>query len=99
MAKLKPTPEIIEAILARVPEGLINKGKLWERLKMDENTAQPDENRIGRIGSYFYDPSRLTAEQAKEFSAWCRPAFPPMSKDGHLLEPPIVERQQARHAS
>lgn len=101
MARFKPTPELIEGILARIPEGFIHKSRLGERVKVDDKSVVNLSKviRIGivaREGELFYDTTRLTLDQMREFSVWAKPSFPNMNKQGDLLDAPIVERIEAR---
>lgn len=101
MARFKPTPELIEGILARIPEGFIHKSRLGERVKVDDKSVVNLSKviRIGivaREGELFYDTTRLTLDQMREFSVWAKPGFPNMNKQGDLLDAPITERIEAR---
>jgi hypothetical protein len=101
MARFKPTPELIEGILARIPEGFIHKSRLGERVKIEDQSVVNLNKaiRIGivaREGELFYDTTRLTLDQMLEFSVWAKPGFPNMNKQGDLLDAPINERMEAR---
>lgn len=98
MARKQLTHEILESILIRVPEGLISRDILGTRVKI--KSAQ--NILLGIAGQYnsmwFYDKSRLTADQVGELTQWCRPSFPQMTRDQIFLDPPIQERIVARQA-
>jgi ribosomal protein S27AE len=103
MPRLKATPELIENILARVPEGLLHKSTLGQRLELKEKNGPPIQkiietsHRIGAAGEYFYDSTRLSAEQAAEFSRYCRAIFPNMRRDGTLPDAPISDQRRERN--
>ncbi|MBZ0284875.1 MAG: hypothetical protein K8L97_29325 [Anaerolineae bacterium] len=93
MTRLNPTPEIIESILTRVPEGFIRYDTLCQRVKLDRNIRDTLVNgKIAYDGDWWYDTTRLTLEQAREYRRWARPIFPEMDAKGVFAEIPIPER-------
>lgn len=98
MPRLKPTTELIAAILARVPEGFISQSALAQRVEINNKLAAElvQAGVVERIGDDFYAPDRLTPEQLNDYRTWCRPILPNMNKRGELSEPTITEQQTAR---
>lgn len=101
MARIKPSPEMIEGIVARVPEGFIHRSVLGQRLKLHNRAAENinkamQGGKVGREGEYFFDPTRITPQQVREYSLWSRPAFPSVSNDWQFLTPTILEQQAMR---
>lgn len=97
MTRLNPTPEIIESILSRIPEGFIRYDALCQRVKLDRTIRDSLVNsKIAYDGDWWYDTSRLTLEQAREDRRWARPNFPEMDAKGIFLETPIPERAVQR---
>ncbi len=102
MSKFKLTPQLIEGIIERVPEGYIHRSTLKKRFKVSNNAALmnhlPPTSRVGLTGSIFYDRTRLSEQQVQDVGKWFHPPFPAMSKEGVLLGPPVEERIAARNA-
>ncbi len=102
MTKFKPTPEMLTAIITRVPEGFIHKNVLRREVRVYGRKNAPafkvaiDRGDLARTGPYFYDPSRLTAEQVEAMVGWCDPALPELADDGLPKERPILERRAER---
>ncbi len=101
MAKIKPSPEMLEGILARVPEGFLHKQTLLQKLKLHNKAADNvqkalEGGKVGRVEEYYFDPQRITAEQVLDYSQWCRPAFPSMSSEWLFLTPSINEQREMR---
>ncbi len=97
MARLDATPEVIENILSRIPEGFIRYDFLCQRVKLERNMI-PEliGGIIARDGDWWYDSSRLTQEQVQQQREWAKPYFPDMDSRGQFAEPPIAERQITR---
>jgi hypothetical protein len=95
---IKPTPELVEAILKRVPEGFIHRSALVNRLRTSNKNLMKQASKVGRERDYFFDHTRVTREQVRERANWCRPALPGMEQDGTLSDAPISERIEARRA-
>ncbi|MCU0496751.1 MAG: hypothetical protein MUF87_05290 [Anaerolineae bacterium] len=92
MSRLKSTPELLKAILDRVPEGMIHKSTLGQKL-MD---IVPGDG-IAQLDYFFYDTARLTPTEAHQYSYWCHAILPHMSgKTGEFQEAPIEERRRLR---
>lgn len=100
MPKLEPTPEILESILSRVPEGFIRHDTLCQRVKMNGHDSQtlPANSKIVRDGDWWYDTTRLSVEQFIEVRKWARPTFPDMNSKGIFTDTPIEERLKARES-
>ncbi len=97
MSRLTATPELIENILTRIPEGFIHQSALSQRIKVDRKTLPTlVGGNIGRDGEYWYDAARLTQEQLRLQRGWCRPNFPDMTANGYFLIRPINEQIAAR---
>ncbi len=102
--KFKPTVELIEGVLARVPEGFIYQSNLKKRIKLvgRKNAAILNDalqgDKVGRVGNILYDAERLSAQSAKELKTWCNPSFPLVSGGGNLsqqsIEEQIIERDE-----
>ncbi len=93
---IKPTPELIEAIVQRVPEGFIHRATLVNRLKTSNKNLMKQAGMVGRERDYFFDPARVSGETVRDHANWSRPAFPALSDDGTLIEPTISEQRAAR---
>jgi superfamily II DNA/RNA helicase len=103
MARIKPTPEQLVDVMARIPEGFIRQSTLAKRFRLHnkaaDNVSQAIETgRLARENNVFYDPTRLTPEQANDFKTWCYPVFPQMNEDGTFPDQPIAEQIEARRA-
>jgi hypothetical protein len=97
MSRLNPTPELIENILSRIPEGFIHNSTLAQRIKLDRKTAPTlIGETIGRDGDFWYDAKRLNSEQVREQRMWCRPSLPDMTANGYFLVRPITEQVATR---
>ncbi|MBZ0294877.1 MAG: hypothetical protein K8L99_20110 [Anaerolineae bacterium] len=101
MAKIKLAPELIEGILERVPEGFIHRSTLNKRVRVYNKDARKTliTSKVGQVNDIFFDSTRLTQDQVEVAGKWFHPSFPSMSKNGVLLDKPIVERIQERNAS
>ena len=101
MAKIKMTPELIEGILARVPEGFIHWSTLNKKVRLyEKDAARALANaRVGQVGNIFYDPTRLSDDQVREVGKWFHPSLPVMDKDGVLRDDPVAQRIEERNAS
>jgi len=103
--KIDPTPELIEGILARVPEGFIKQSDLKKRVKIGGKRGSAviretlERGNIGRIGNTLFDASRISAEEVGARKAWSKPDYPHIHRDGSLPESPITERIQERAAT
>ncbi len=101
MAKIKLTPELIEGILVRVPEGFIHRATLNKKVRLYEKDAQRAlvSANVGQVGNIFYDANRLSDDQVREVGKWFHPSLPTISKEGELLDSPVVERIAERNAT
>jgi hypothetical protein len=74
MNKLKATPELLEAILSRIPEGFIELYTLRRRLSLPNKSTDLDallnETSVGREKNHLYDKTRVTPEQISERARW-----------------------------
>lgn len=100
MPKFKPTPELIEGILARIPEGFIQRHKLEGRLGSRKKTAPVVETTLLRgviagDARYVFDPARTSIEQVYELAQWCYPSLPRLEDGGGLPDATILERRKA----
>lgn len=97
MPKLEPTPEIIENILARIPEGFIRYDMLCQRVALQRGAlAEFITDKVGRDGDWWYDPTRLTQEDMHQKRTWAKPSFPDMRAGGVFTSDSIQERQTER---
>src|SRR5690349_12412121 len=97
MSRLTATPELIENILTRIPEGFIHQSALSQRIKVDRKTVPTlVGTNVGRDGEYWYDALRLTQEQLRLQRGWCRPNLPDMTANGYFLIRPIKEQFETR---
>lgn len=95
LAKLKPTTELLEGILARIPEGFIHRNRLGKRLKIasrDKIAPILENSFVANTGNLYYDSRRLNEDQVKERDSWCKPVLPTLHKDGGLPEKTIDEK-------
>lgn len=106
MSKLfKLTPEMLVAIVERVPEGFIHQNTLNKHFRPlgKKNASAPFSEAIeiglyGKVGAYYFDAQRQTQQRVMAMSAWSDPIFPDKSRDGSLKERPIAERMAERQA-
>lgn len=100
--RIDPTPELIEGILARVPEGFIRQSDLKKRLKLTGKRGSAviqetlERGNVGRAGNTLFDAQRISAEDVHSRKAWSKPDRPQIHRDGSLPESPISERIQTR---
>src|ERR1043166_1091978 len=98
MPKLEPTPEIIENILSRIPEGFIRYDMLCQRVALHRDMLSTLINdQVGRDGDWWYDNTRLTREEMHEKRKWAKPFFPEL-KAGEFIHASIRERLAERQA-
>src|SRR5215213_5977829 len=96
MPKLEPTPEIIENILARIPEGFIRYDLLCQRVALHRDMLTTLVNdKVGRDGDWWYDNTRLTRDEMHEKRKWAKPFFPEL-KAGVFTQPSIREQVTER---
>lgn len=102
MNKLKATPELLEAILSRIPEGFIELYTLRRRLSLPNKSTDLDallnETSVGREKNHLYDKTRVTPEQIGERARWALPTLNGMRKDGTFASPTIAEHIASRNA-
>ncbi|MBN1313548.1 MAG: hypothetical protein JXB30_19235 [Anaerolineae bacterium] len=101
MARIKPTSQLIEDIITRVPEGFLSRATLSKRLGTHKKSRASINQAVqgGKVGlqdGLIYDPVRVSAEQVAILGTWCFPDLPPMSQEGVLLVEPIIERAAER---
>lgn len=102
MSKLKPTPELLEDILARVPEGFLRRTTFSKRFDIYSKNGAKNlnqalaESKIIADGDIVYDPARVSVDYVREVGKIYRPAFPLMSSDGKLQDLPVGERSKSR---
>jgi hypothetical protein len=87
MTRLQPTLQLIEAILDQVPEGFLQISTLGQRVKLNDKTEididkDLPNGRVGRVGSFIYDLTRLTPDQVREWSRVLHPIFPSIAAQG-----------------
>ncbi|MBA3874794.1 MAG: hypothetical protein H0X30_37165 [Anaerolineae bacterium] len=96
MPKLEPTPEIIENILSRIPEGFIRYDMLCQRVALHRDMlAELINDKVGRDGDWWYDNTRLTRDEMHEQRKWAKPYFPEI-KAGVFTQESILERMAER---
>ncbi len=101
MTKLKPTPELLESVITRVPEGFIHLSVLSRRVRTKDKSARAitqaiEQHMVARTAECLYDPSRLTLEETRALAKWAKPDFPHMLDDGTLPQDPIVQQLERR---
>lgn len=99
MSKSTLTPELLEAIIARVPEGFLSRSKLARKYKLtskDQIETLTNGSVVNVENNLFYDTQRLDAEQVKSLNDWCRPALPLLDDPTHVNGATIAERRSAR---
>lgn len=109
MPKLRPTPELMRAIIERVPEGFLHQARIIAHIEKGRRKNTPAFRRavtlgyVGWLDPFYYDPERCTPEQVREMSDWCDPGFPAITDGGILRDRPIEiqwdERQKQLAAS
>ncbi len=108
MAKIKLTADLLEGILARIPEGYITRKKLAARIQFPNHKHSHETStrdivaaceHVESYKDYFYDSSRLSVEQVKENSQWCQPTLPGMTSDGNPLGITISFERDAHHGA
>lgn len=101
---LRPTPELLVAIVERVPEGFIHQNTLNKHLRMfgKKNTATFTEalelGLFGKVGAYYFDTHRQTSQRVLVMAKWADPTYPDQSRDRTLKDRPIAERLAEREA-
>lgn len=104
MATLKPTPELLSAIIERIPEGFIHQSTLRKRIRTTGKKNTPAFEQAAKQGLlahtdvYFYDSRRLTEGQVTEMKHWCSPEFPAMTPDGIMKDRAICDRIDERNS-
>jgi|GEM_PF-282224 len=97
MSRLTPTPELIESILTRIPEGFVHNTTLAQRIRLDKKVVVTlTGERVGREGEFWYDAARLTYDDIRQQRGWSRPNLPDMTANGYFLVRPIAEQVAAR---
>ncbi|GAB4518977.1 MAG: hypothetical protein OHK0046_27330 [Anaerolineae bacterium] len=99
IAKLKLTPQLLEDIIARIPEGYIRYTTLNKKVKLANKGSfdqQLQNSLIARTNELYYDSTRVSREDVRTMDKWCRPALPHIHDDGHLPEATILERIEMR---
>lgn len=104
MPRIKPTPDQIEGVVARIPEGFIRQAALAKRFRLHDGAAANVKDaltngKVARENNLFYDTTRLTREQVLACNTWCYPTFPTLHSNGQFIDPPIHERVEARQAA
>jgi hypothetical protein len=98
MPRLEPTPQLLQEILIRIPEGFIRHDMLCQRLKLSRDmTPTLVGEVVANEGDWWYDMSRITREALHECKKWGKAVFPEMH-DGEFAEAPIAERIRSRAA-
>ncbi len=97
MPKLEPTPELIQNILVRIPEGFIRYDMLCQRVALHRDIlASLVNDKVGRDGDWWYDQARVTQEEVQENRKWAKPFFPEMKHGGIFTDASIQEKQTVR---
>ncbi|MBX3066377.1 MAG: hypothetical protein KF726_25585 [Anaerolineae bacterium] len=100
--RLQFTADLIADLLAATPEGFFNRAELdAQRLgsgSRSKAVAQAiEEGRVGRVGNFLYDPTRLTPEQVIARSLMYPGSVPNLNPADHSITvPPVAQRQQER---
>lgn len=96
MARIKLTPQLLQDILARVPEGFIHRAVIARRLRISNRAVSAEGDNIDRDGEYFYDPGVISLEELREMRNWARPTLPNIRDDGTVVGQTLKERRQER---
>ncbi|TVR23367.1 MAG: hypothetical protein EA396_03815 [Anaerolineaceae bacterium] len=104
MPKLRPTPELLRAIIERVPEGFLHQAQLTPHIEKSRRKNAPAFRRaialgyVGWLDPFYYDPERCTPEQVKAMGDWCNPGFPAITDGGILRDRPIdIQRRERQN--
>jgi hypothetical protein len=102
MSRVKPTPEVIAGIVARIPEGYISRSRLSAHFRLTKNNAKKIDfnavpGQLGRVGDFFFDPVRVKPEQVRALSRWTTPEFPEMRDDQTFVDTPVSGRMVMRN--
>ncbi|MBX3080704.1 MAG: hypothetical protein KF716_03655 [Anaerolineae bacterium] len=100
--RLQFTAQLVADLLAASPEGFFNRAELdaqrlgvGSRAKAIAQAVQ--EKKIGLVGNYVFDLSRLTADQVRQHSLLFPGMVPQTSAlDGSITLPPVATRQRER---
>lgn len=101
--RLDPTPELLETIVTRIPEGFISDKALKKRIKLSKVhrahyiKAIESSKAVGRQGQFIYDASRLTADEVKTLRGWCDPILPRIRANLPLNGMTITEQHDLRN--
>ncbi|MEP7289776.1 MAG: helicase-related protein [Chloroflexota bacterium] len=101
MPKTTLTPQLLADFAATSPEGFYHQSEV-SRYTTDPEMlttiveAAVTAGLVGHEGEYFFDNSRLTAEQVRERSALFRGTLAPLRSDGTPSSRPITERLKGR---
>ena len=102
MGKLQPTPELLQAIVTRVPEGFIHRNRIRKRIHLHGKKynavvdAAVKDGVLGVASTYLYDPQRLTEEEVYKRSEWFDPVLPEINDEGLPMQRPILELRAER---
>ncbi len=103
MFKNPPTPELIERMLASVPEGFVHESMFNLQFKMRNKGRKhlqlaANQGRITFEGKWVIDLHRLTTAQAQALAVWCKPSLPIVETNYTVNQRPILEQRAARLA-
>ena len=93
--RLEPTTELLDEILARIPEGVIRKKRLHKKVRYDKeifNQAAAD-GILGFLATYYFDARRLNPTIAERRAEVSDPRFPRMSKRNREFNTPRIDEQ------
>lgn len=101
MSRVKLDSALLQAILARVPEGFLHISTIQRHVQsVSRKTLEAllsDE--VGREGEYLFLRSRVETEQLRDIKAWARPEFPALDGDGLPTGEPVALQLETRQAS
>lgn len=101
--RLNVSPELLETIVTRVPEGFIGDKALKKRLKLSKThrafyiNAIEATDAVGRNGQFIYDTTRLTADDVQTLRDWCDPILPQFRANLPLNGATISEQRIRRN--
>ncbi|MFN8377189.1 MAG: helicase-related protein [Anaerolineae bacterium] len=100
MSRLKLDSGLLQAILARVPEGFLHISALQRHVQSVSRKTLDAllSEEVGRDGEYFFLRSRIDAEQLRAVKVWARPEFPQFGEDVEPSGKTIAEQIEARRA-
>ncbi len=101
MPRLKLDPELLHALLLRVPEAFIHISTLQRQAQSLGRKAIDSllSEAVARDGEYLYEPARVSLEDIHSMRTWARPELPLLDADGQPVGMTILDARAAREQS